>query len=540
MARALALVAAIAVSLLAVSGAGGAGAQTPKRGGTVVVASTPPEPACLNPFAERCIPGTSQVTAVHVAGAVLEAPFAVTSDFTWEPRLVSSVSYTTKPPFTLTYRIRPEARWSDGIPVTAADFVFTHDALVKHGREDDLNRTEVRSVRAVDRKTVRVVLRTRVAAWRGLFGFILPRHALRGEDLLTVWRNGIINPKTGRAIGSGPFVTGSWVRGKQISLRRNPRYWGPHAAYVDTVVLRFAVDGGALVDGFRSGEFDIAASFPPNFYAEVAGQAGLRTVKIDGTSMEHFAIRAGAGGHPALRNKLVRRALAFGIDRRALARVALGQLYPEAPQRDSIVFPTPSRYYRANWGGYQFRPAETRRLLESAGCRRGQDGIYSCAGQRLSLRFVAPVIPGGFRPRIVELAGVQLRQAGIEVVPVYASPPVVFGQLLPNGSFDVGLFAWSSGPDPSPKSIFGCGGFQNWMGYCQRLVTADLDQADRILDARRQAIVLNRADVQMAKDVPAIPLYEQPQWAAVRSTIRNFSPSAFDPLVNAEDWWLDR
>jgi ABC-type transport system substrate-binding protein len=78
------------------------------------------------------------------------------------------------------------------------------------------------------------------------------------------------------------------------------------------------------------------------------------------------------------------------------------------------------------------------------------------------------------------------------------------------------------------------------MGYCQRLVTADLDQGERILDARRKAVVLNRADAQMARDVPAIPLYEQPQWAAVRSTLRNFAPTAFDPLVNAENWWLDR
>ena len=59
MARALA--AAIAGSLLAVSGAGGAPAQTPKRGGTVVVAQPAGEPACLNPVTfERCVPGIAR------------------------------------------------------------------------------------------------------------------------------------------------------------------------------------------------------------------------------------------------------------------------------------------------------------------------------------------------------------------------------------------------------------------------------------------------------------------------------------------------
>ena len=316
MARGVALAAAIAVSLLAVVGAGGAPAQTPKRGGTVVVASTPPEPACLGPFDERCAPGSAAFNLVRIYGSVLEAPFRVTPDFTWQPRLVSRVDYTVQPPYTLTYHIRPDARWSDGVSVSAADFVFTHKALLRHGREEDLNRTEVRSVQAIDRKTVRVVLRSRLAAWHELFGSILPKHALRHEDLLTVWRDGIVNPKTGDPIGSGPFLTGTWLRGRQIMLRRNPRYWGTHPAYVDRVILRFGMVGEGLVDGFRRGEVDVATNYPPSFFAELDGRDGLRTLAVDGTSLEHFAFRIGPGGHPALRNKLVRRALSFGVDRR--------------------------------------------------------------------------------------------------------------------------------------------------------------------------------------------------------------------------------
>jgi peptide/nickel transport system substrate-binding protein len=538
-ARGVALTAAIAVSLLAVSGAGGSGAQT-RVGGTVVVAQVPPEPACLNLFDLRCRPGTSQITLSRIAARVLEAPFDVGPDFTWRPRLVSSVAFTKRPPFTLTYHIRPEARWSDGTPITARDFVFTHQVILKHGHPDHLNSTEVRSVRALGAKTVRVVLRSRLASWRGLFGSILPRHALRGENLVTVWRDSIENPKTGAPIGSGPFLVERWERGKQITLRRNSRYWGPRASYLDRIVLRFAVPGGALVDGLRSGEFDAAANFPPSIFPAVKRESGFRTFAFPGSGWEHFEIRIGPGGHPALESKLVRRALAFGVDRGPLVQAGPGVIDPQARQRDSVVFPTPSRYYRSNWSTYRYRPAESRRLLELAGCRRGADGIYVCSGQRLSLRFVVPVIPGGSRPRVVELVQAQLRPVGVEVIPLFGPPPVVFDQILPSGAFDVALFAWNAGPDPSLKTIFGCGGFQNYTGYCQRLVSADLDQADRIFDSDQQARVLNRADVQMAKDVPAIPLFEQPQWAAVRSTVRNFTPNALDPLVNAENWWLER
>ena len=91
-------------------------------------------------------------------------------------------TFTTKPPFTLTYHIRPEARWSDGAQITARDFLFTHRAIRKYRPDpEDPHLTHVRSVRALDAKTVRVVLRSRFSGWRSLFANVLPSHALRAK-----------------------------------------------------------------------------------------------------------------------------------------------------------------------------------------------------------------------------------------------------------------------------------------------------------------------------------------------------------------------
>ena len=110
MARSLALAAALAVSLLAVSGAGGAQAQTPQRGGIVVFAAN--EPACLNDF---LVAACEQVNAgPSVSFVVFKGAFKLAPDYTLRPDLVSSVEFTRKPRFSLTYHIRPEAHWSDG------------------------------------------------------------------------------------------------------------------------------------------------------------------------------------------------------------------------------------------------------------------------------------------------------------------------------------------------------------------------------------------------------------------------------------------
>jgi peptide/nickel transport system substrate-binding protein len=540
-ARGIVLGAAIAVSLLAVAGAGGADTQEPKRGGTARFGQVQ-EPACLNVLLARCyVPGGFVLT--NLVDKVLEPAFFVGPDFTWRPKLVSSVTFTKKPPFTLTYRIHPRARWSDGVPVTARDFVFTlRTKIARKAELDDYERPLVelvRSVEAVDTKTVRVILRSRFAGWRGLFGNILPRHALAGANLGAVWTDGIVNPKTGRPIGSGPFLIERWERGRQLTLVRNPRYWGAHPAYLDRLVLRIEVGSDDPVEWFTRGEVDVAwAFFVPDL--TVLRRPDIRVLAEPTPRFEHLAIRVGPGGHPALRNKLVRRALAYGVDRVAIVRRVLGRFPPDLRPLHSLLLGEPSPRYRPNWSGYRRRPAEARRLLEQAGCRRGTDGIYLCGGQRLSLRFVTSA---GIPPRalIFTLVQTQLRQVGIEVVPTFAPPPVFLGQILPNGEFDVALFAWQFDPNATElQAIYGCGGAENYTGYCQRLVTRDLDQANRILDVVQQGRVLNRADRQMARDVPAVPLFQIPLPAAHRTTVRGFVHSTVNPLWNAENWWLER
>jgi hypothetical protein len=77
----------------------------------------------------------------------------------------------------------------------------------------------------------------------------------------------------------------------------------------------------------------------------------------------------------------------------------------------------------------------------------------------------------------------------------------------------------SGGSASGPFDIFGCQRHFNYTG---------------------QGRVLNRADRQMARDVPAIPLFQIPLPAAHRTAVRGFVHSTVNPLWNAEDWWLAR
>jgi peptide/nickel transport system substrate-binding protein len=527
------LAAAIVVALLAVSGAGGSTARTPKRGGTVVV-WTNGEPACLNPLG-NCGEGNAVLGVIEevLEGAFESGPRHLAAD------LVSGVDHTRKPPIMLTYHIRPEARWSDGVPVSAGDFVFTQAAIRRYAPPDDSQRKLVRSVRAVNAKTAQVVLNARSAAWRQLFTVVLPRHTLTGVNLAHVWQDRIDDPKTGAPIGSGPFLVQRWDRGRQLTLIRNPRYWGAHTAYLERVVLRFGVDDP--VQALHDGELDVVQRRPdPSTEPDFQAIPGVKQLYGPGRAWEHFEIRIGSGGQPALKNKLVRRALAYGLDRAAIVRAVYGGFLPKWRPSDSAVFLTASLSYQRNWSRYSYRPALVTRLLERAGCQKGADGIYLCAGERLSLRFVTTA--GSTRRRTaLELAQRQLRRVGIEAAASYTPFPAFFDQIVIPGNFDVALFTYFYDPDVGGASdIYRCGGAHNFTGYCQRLATRDLAEADRILDPAQRARVLNRADRQMAKDVPVIPLWNEPASASVRSTVQGVVPCFPSWIWGAENWWLER
>ena len=238
---------------------------------------------------------------------------------------------------------------------------------------------------------------------------------------------------------------------------------------------------------------------------------GIKVISTLISFWEHFEIRIGSGGHPALGKRRVRQALAYGIDRVEIAR-AVGELtLASAAARepnDSVVFLPSSPYYQPNWKGYRYRPERARLLLEQAGCRRGEEGIYVCDGDRLSFRF-ATAAGVERRELTVRLAQEQLREVGIEVLRVFAPPPILFGQILPSGNFDLMLFGFGVGAGTAgPWDIFGCGGSANYTGYCDRLVTRDLVEARQILDDSRRVALLNKIDARLAKAVPAIPLFQ--------------------------------
>ena len=111
----------------------------------------------------------------------------------------------------------------------------------------------------------------------------------------------------------------------------------------------------------------------------------------------------------------------------------------------------------------------------------------------------------------------QLKDVGIQLVA--DDTPNALSQDLPNGNYDIILFAWVGTPDISGwDAIYGCRSGSdhaqdNNQGYCNRTVDKDLVGANHQLVPAKQYALTNKALATMAKDVPTVPLFQKPTWA---------------------------
>ena len=211
----------------------------------------------------------------------------------------------TKSPFTVTYKIKKNANWSDGKPVTAQDVIFTlttimnpkNDVAGRAGYED------ISHAKAIDSKTVKLTFRKPYAAWKllfaGQFG-VLPKHALQGKRLQQVWNTNVNSQTTGKPIGSGPFILTSYTKGQSMTMVRNPKWYGPQPK-IDKIVFRFITNTDSEIQAISGGEVDAIYPQPQLQLLDLKGTAGLKRPLSAGTTYEHIDYNGQTkGGFPLI------------------------------------------------------------------------------------------------------------------------------------------------------------------------------------------------------------------------------------------------
>jgi len=471
---------------------------------------------------------------------VVRGAFLFTPQFTYKPDLISRFELKLRP-MRVTYHIRPNARWSDGTQVTGKDWRFTWQTAInkKYAEHiDPLGWEDIRSVRG-NGKTVNVTFKRNFAAWRGLFGYVLPAHALAGSDMLTVWNDCICNPKKGNApIGNGPFLLTRFDRGSGITLTRNPRAWHGKKAKLDSIVFRFITNTNSEIQAIRSGEVDAIYPQPQLALADLRGQAGLRVISHVGLQWEHIEIQQGAKGNPLAKQIWLRQALITAVNRTAAARALYGTLNPSVGPLQSLVRLKGEKGYSNDFAKWNYNVNKVNSMMAAHNCSKGGDGIFRCAGTKVSFDF-ASTSGNALRALAFTIFQDQAAKAGIELRNGFVPAGTLFGSKLPAHDFDLAMFTYLVTVDPHyVVSIFSCGNAGNYTEYCNRTATKLLGQSDRELNDKKRLALITRVGKMMANDVPMIPLFQRPTYLVYKTNVKGMvdNASSQGPSFNAENW----
>lgn len=450
-------------------------------------------------------------------------------------------------PQVVEYRIREEARWSDGTPISADDFAYAwrqqNGSIPGNDIASTVGYERIASVEgSAGDKVVTVTFAEPFGPWEGLFHQFLPAHVMR--DLPGGWSDGLDGTNVPQFSG-GPFRLVDYTPGQSVSLVRNEAWWG-EAPPLEEIVVRFGISGGALPQALANSEVDIAYPQPQiDLVRQIEDLAPeIQSQLSFGLSFEHLDFNL---DHPFLAKKEVREAIALALDRDALVDATVAQFDDRAQRLDNRIWMTGQPHYEAHGSRYA-RPdiAAARSLLESGGFSEGEDGIYQLDGRRLSLR-ISTTAGDRLREDTELVILDQLAQVGIEITIDNREGSAVFEKFFPasgdpaDRDFDIALFAWAGSPFPGfNSSLYATGSGQNHMGYVNPELDALFDEALAETDPVVRAQLYNRADELLWEDLPSLPLYTKPSFLPYRSTIANVvdNPTTSGPLWNAEQWAL--
>ena len=435
----------------------------------------------------------------------------------------TDIKLTSKKPQTLVYTINPKAKWSDGKPISLADFVGHWKALNGSNEAYEVVSTtgyeDIASItKGASSNEVVVKFKNIYADWQGLFGGLLPASVTASPDKFnTVW-------KDAPTLTAGPFKWGGTDKTAGTAWIVPSTTWWGDKPVLDKMLWK-VVTAAAQLDALANGEVDAANTGPDaNQYKRGLTLAGVDVRVSVAPNYRHMTF----GNTGFMTDTRVRQAIMMGVDREIITKALIGPIDPKATSMGNHIFVKGLSCYKDNsgiFGKYNLQRADA--LLDAAGwvksgTKRTKGGVE-------------------LKPKITIPAGVptsaqeaQLMQAMLAPLGVQLEINVVpsadfFVKYITPGNFEMTVFTWlgTSLPISSSKSIMTTDGGQNY----GKIGTAEIDKlyekANQELDPTKRCALATQIDKKIWEVGHSMINYQRPDVWQVDKNLANFGAFGF-------------
>lgn len=534
---------------------------------TELIIGTAQEAASLNPITAKML------ASLIVQGAVLRNLNVLNENVEWVPQLATStpsiengqarfVGKGKNRHIESNWQIRDKAVWGDGTPVTGYDVAFSHRVALDP-KVPVATKQIYKAIKTVvvDKKNPKKfkLIHSGVSwsfAKMGDF-FIVPKHLEepvyeKFKDQPDGYKNNSNYAKnpTNPGLYNGPFTIAEVKFGSHITLKRNPKFFGKKPS-LEKVVFKLIPNTSTLEANLRSGTIDminaIGISFDQALSLDKKLKRGTSKHQVNfraSTSYEHIELNLDKT--PALKDKKVRHALMYGLDRDSMTQSLF-----EGKQPTALHFFAPSDPWytddQAKIKTYKYDPKRAMKLLEEAGFRKKADGYYYKDGKRLQISMMSTA---GNKTR--ELVQVfmqnQYKQIGIEMTIKNEPARVFFGQTTFQRKFPgMAMFAFTPLPEDDMRPYLHSDFIpRKENGFSGNNVSAwNSKQLDGILEKMQTEFDENKrkrmaADLMSfyTEEVQTIPLYYRAEVSVTPKNLRNYNLTShkFPATNHIENW----
>ena len=429
-----------------------------------------------------------------------------------------------------TFRLREDARWSDGQPVTAADFVFSFRRLLAPSTAASLAyflyaidgaaavnageaAPETLAVRALDSHTLEIRLAAPFPflAERLIYptAYPVPKHVV--EELGDDW------VKPGNMVTNGAFVLGEWQPQGFVRAKKNLHFRDAANVRLDTVTYHPTADRNAAYNRYRSGELDIIGDFPPGEIDWLRREMPEHVHISPLLSIMYLVFNV---TEPPFDDARLRRALVLAVDRELIT----GRVLESGEVPSASFVPPMVAAYTSDVAARTPDPDAARRLLAEAGYREDKP-------LRVTLRYIA----GADSKKVQVAIAAMWKSIGVETALHHAELNAHFAELR-QGNFQVAQAGWfgENNPEHYLELLMSATGDVNYGRFADGQVDALMGRAKRTARLDERLGLLRQAEATALELDPVVPLYAvtirslvNPRVTGWRTNARNVHPARY-------------
>lgn len=505
----------------------------PRRGGTAVVAVIS-GPQGVNEYVSGARTNTREVLSMLFLNLASEQPDFTDHPPTFKPELAERWEYSSDKR-SLTFFLRQDITWSDGVAVTADDVRFSwqaqsHPDIGWVGAE---YKEPIEDVEVIDAHTVRFHFEYPFAG-QMLYaneGVIIPKHAWSALPF-DQWRANA-DWFLEHLVVSGPFTIDSWRANDEFRLVRNERYFDPELPYLDQVVLRVIPDRASQLVQLEAGSVDYINAISPDDRRRIMHTPNLVFTNYWGRG---YAFISWNLRKPLFDDSRVRRALTMAIDRQAIVETLWGEFGRLA------ITPVPQNIWasKRDLPPIAFDPKEAMKILAEQGWSdHDGDGTIDRDGKPFAFELVTNL---GNQQRMDSIVMVQehLARIGIEVT----TRNIPFNSLMPQlntGDYDAVLIKLSVATDLdfSQYHSRNIASGRNFYAYSDPEVDGWLEAARRVEKAEDMGPYLDKIQDRLYRDEVHTFVWESQIVGAHLARLHGPEPNLLRTFWGIEKWWME-